>query len=139
MFSNFLKRSYLLFIVLGVIACGKDVIDPEQELKKTLAGPAGSEWRLYALYNNDVAQTLSPAQRAFRMKLSEDLSYEDSDGHFGNWRSHKSNPKDSLLVIFQNPLQGFVVTDYAIKKLTSNTLELNYLYNNTKITLCYKK
>lgn len=139
MFSTTLKRICLLFIVYGVIACGKDVIDPEQELKKTLAGPAGSEWRLEAFLSNDVTQTLSPAQRAFRMKLSEDLSYEDSDGHFGNWRSHKSNPKDSLLVIFQNPLQGFVVTDYAIKKLTSNTLELNYQYNNTKITLCYKK
>lgn len=139
MFSTKFKRIPLLFIVLGIISCGKDVINPDQELRKTLAGPAGSEWRLDAFLSNDVTQTLSPAQRAFRMKLSEDLSYEDSDGHFGNWRSHKSNPKDSLLVIFQNPLQGFVVTDYAIKKLTTNSLELNYQYNNTKITLCYKK
>lgn len=139
MFSTIFKRISLLIIVFGAFSCGKDVIDPELELKKTLAGPAGSEWRLDAFLTNDVAQTLSPAQRAFRMKLSEDLIYEDSDGHFGNWRSHKSNPKDSLLVIFQNPLQGFVVTDYAIKKLTSNSLELNYQYNNTKITLCYKK
>lgn len=139
MFSKVIKRLSALIIVLSITACEKNVNNPEEDLKKTLAGPAGSEWRLDAFYNNDVAQTLSPAQRAFRMKLSEDLSYEDSDGHFGNWRSHKSNPKDSLRVIFQNPLQGFVVTDYAIKKLTSNTLELNYLYNNTKITLCYKK
>lgn len=139
MFSTILKRISLLFIVLGVIACGKEAISPDQELRKTLAGPAGSEWRLDAFYNNDVIQTLSPAQRAFRMKLSEDLMYEDTDGHTGNWRSHKSNPKDSLLIILQNPLQGFVVSDYAIKTLTPNTLELNYLYNNTKITLCYKK
>ena len=114
MFSTIFKRISLLIIVFGTISCGKDVIDPDQELRKTLAGPAGSEWRLDAYYNNEVIQTLSPAQRAFRMKLSEDLIYEDSDGHFGNWRSHKSNPKDSLLVIFQNPLQGFTVTDYAI-------------------------
>lgn len=139
MFSTIIKRIALLFIVLGIISCGKEAVSPEQALIKTLAGPAGSEWRLDAYYNNDVIQTLSPAQRAFRMKLSEDLMYEDTDGHLGNWRSHKSEPKDSLLVIFQNPLQGFVVTDYAIKTLTPNTLELNYLYNNTKITLCYKK
>ncbi|MBN8664229.1 MAG: hypothetical protein J0L83_06650 [Chitinophagales bacterium] len=139
MFSKVIKRLSALIIVLSITACEKNVNNPEEDLKKTLAGPAGSEWRLDAFYNNDVAQTLSPAQRAFRMKLSEDLSYEDSDGHFGNWRSHKSNPKDSLLIIFQNPLQGFVVTDYAIKKATSNTLELNYQYNTTTITLCYKK
>ncbi|MFN3794301.1 MAG: hypothetical protein ACK4RX_06520 [Chitinophagaceae bacterium] len=139
MFSKVIKRLSALIIVLSITACEKNVNNPEEDLKKTLAGPAGSEWRLDAFYNNDVAQTLSPAQRAFRMKLSEDLSYEDSDGHFGNWRSHKRNPKDSLLIIFQNPLQGFVVTDYAIKKATSNTLELNYQYNTTTITLCYKK
>lgn len=139
MFSKVIKRLSALIIVLSITACEKNVNNPEEDLKKTLAGPAGSEWRLDAFYNNDVAQTLTPAQRAFRMRLSEDLIYEDSDGHNGNWRSHKSNPKDSLLIIFQNPLQGFVVTDYAIKKATSNTLELNYQYNTTTITLCYKK
>lgn len=139
MFSKVIKRLSALIIVLSITACEKNVNNPEEDLKKTLAGPAGSEWRLDAFYNNDVAQTLTPAQRAFRMRLSEDLIYEDSDGHYGNWRSHKSNPKDSLLIIFQNPLQGFVVTDYAIKKATSNTLELNYQYNTTTITLCYKK
>lgn len=139
MFSKVIKRLSALIIVLSITACEKNVNNPEEDLKKTLAGPAGSEWRLDAFYNNDVAQTLTPAQRAFRMRLSEDLIYEDSDGHYGNWRSHKSNPKDSLLIIFQNPLQGFVVTDYAIKKATYNTLELNYQYNTTTITLCYKK
>jgi len=139
MFSKVIKRLSALIIVLSITACEKNVNNPEEDLKKTLAGPAGSEWRLDAFYNNNVPQTLTPAQRAFRMRLSEDLIYEDSDGHYGNWRSHKSNPKDSLLIIFQNPLQGFVVTDYAIKKATSNTLELNYQYNTTTITLCYKK
>lgn len=139
MFSKVIKRLSALIIVLSITACEKNVNNPEEDLKKTLAGPAGSEWRLDSFYNNNVPQTLTPAQRAFRMRLSEDLIYEDSDGHYGNWRSHKSNPKDSLLIIFQNPLQGFVVTDYAIKKATSNTLELNYQYNTTTITLCYKK
>jgi len=139
MFSTILKRTTFLIIVLITISCQKNVVDPEKELRATLAGTNGIEWQLSNWFQNGEKQSMTNAQRSFRMKLLPDLTYEDTDGHVGNWRSHKSTPADSLLIVFQNPMQGFIVTDYSIKSINSNTLELNYLYNNQKITLCYKK
>lgn len=138
-----MKNKYiplLLIILLG--SCSKtDVTAPATQAPvvttTTPTTPTTNTlnvWQLTAISINNVPLTLTPLQAAFKMTLSNDGRYSDSDGVVGNWVS----PTTDSLKINQTNLPTPIALKYKIITRTTTSLSLSQNSTDRTISLIYE-
>ena len=131
-----MKYSYLtLFLLVMFAGCSKSSgdsvvttpITPVTPVTTVPSTPSNATtnstqavWLLTNMSVNSIPRPLTSQQAAFRMVLSTDSKYSDTDGVLGNW----SSPATDSLLIMQTNIPTMINLRYKIAAKSSSKLSL---------------
>lgn len=129
-----MKKSVFTFFILFAMVLG-GCLKNELLIESTLSNNSSRTWKLEKLYKNDQAQTLTPGQLIYTKTYKKDRTWEDSDGYKGTF----TLPTDKLLKEVTTNSTGAPLTiEYTIVNVTTESLTVEYTFNQDKYKFVYK-
>jgi len=133
-----------LFYLLGILmisftmffmSCSKSSTpDPITVLKNNLCGGNTKTWKFSKFILNGTEQTLNAAELAYTKTYKSDGTWLDSDGYTGTF-----NIGSSVLLkeITTNSNPPNSTTDFVIKSISSNLIDVEYTVNSQTYEYVY--
>ena len=91
-------------------------------------------WQLAGIAVDYVPKSLTTMQSTYKMSLSTDNRFSDTDGVIGSW----GNPTKDSLVIVQSNIPTPITLRYKITSSNATTLTLSKTVSGTQIDLKYE-
>jgi len=126
-----MKKYFLpifLIVTVALTGCGKDVsiFSSPRVVAGGLTNYGTRTWKLKALFVNNAAQPLTPAQAIYTKTYKNDYTWKDSDGYTGTFTV--PNTKE-LQEVTANSQGGPLTITYTIVDFTATELTIEYTYN----------
>jgi hypothetical protein len=117
-----------LVVVVAISGCGKDVsiFSSTRVVVGGLTNYGTRTWRLKALFINNAAQVLTPAQAIYTKTYKNDFTWKDSDGYSGTFSVPNTKEIEEVTA---NALGGPLTIKYTIVDFTQTELTVEYTYN----------
>jgi hypothetical protein len=134
-----MKKYFLpifLIVTVALSGCGKDVsiFSSPRVVAGGLTNYGTRTWRLKALFINNAAQVLTPAQTLYTKTYKNDYTWKDSDGYNGTFTV--PNTKE-IQEVTTNAQGGPLTITYTIVDFTSAELTVEYSYNQATYKFVY--
>lgn len=133
----------MICMMIGMISCQEDqVYELPENAATLLTGDSTKTWKLARRFNNNVRMNMSPCFLNYRQSFSVDNIVEDNNGKnkncgpslVGIWDFKKGVKNEPYLRINSPQIPELLSTnkeykDFKILKLTKDTLEVVFRYN----------
>jgi hypothetical protein len=136
-----MKKYFLpifLIVTVALSGCGKDVsiFSSPRIVAGGLTNYGTRTWRLKALFINNAAQVLTPAQTLYTKTYKNDYTWKDSDGYNGTFTVPNTN---EIQEVTTNAQGGPLTITYTIVDFTSAELTVEYSFNQSTYKFVYGK
>ena len=134
-----MKKFFLpifLIVTVALSGCGKDVsiFSSPRVVAGGLTNYGTRTWRLKALFINNAAQVLTPAQTIYTKTYKNDYTWKDSDGYNGTFTVPNTKEIEEVTA---NALGGPLTIKYTIVDFTQTELTVEYTYNQATYKFVY--
>lgn len=129
-------KKILIFLTISASLFFLSCVKQELLIVSTLSNNSSRTWELDGFLKNDNYQFLTPGQSIYTKTYKKDNTWEDSDGYKG---TYSLTTGKQLQEVTKNASGGGLLTiDYTIVKITSESLTVEYTFNQDKYKFIYK-
>ena len=129
-------KKLLFFLIFSASLFFLSCVKQNLLVESTLSNNSSRTWKLEMFLKNDNAQSLTPGQLIYTKTYKKDNTWEDSDGYKG---TYSVITEKQLQEVTKNASGGGLSTiDYTIVKITTESLTVEYTFNQDKYKFIYK-